>query len=90
MKITFVKFFQYVDVPQGTYDKFEPRTSVNNLHHTLTLDGNLLTIVHNMSGSKVIANLYNISYFRVAEDDKVDAKPAPSAKGNTKTKQESN
>jgi hypothetical protein len=83
MKIKFAKFFQYVDVPAGSYDKFEPRTSVNDAHHEITLHGNLLKIKHIVSGTTVIANLYNVSYFRTQDEAFVE-NPAPAAKGSPK------
>ena len=71
MKIKFAKFFNYVDVPVGNYDKFTPATSVNNAHHDIELIGNFLKITHKASGCLVIANLANTSYVR-PEDDTVD------------------
>ncbi len=86
MKIKFAKFFQYVDVPQGTYDKFSPSMYVNDVSHDITLDGNHLIVTHRVSGCFVIANFANVSYVR-PQDGQLETSIAP-AKRSAKTPKE--
>ena len=80
MKIKFAKFFQYVDIPTGTYDKFSPATYVNNDAHDIVLVGNMVQITHRASGCFVIANFANTSYVR-PEDVTINL----AAEGSTKS-----
>lgn len=86
MKIKFAKFFQYVDVPKGNYDEFQPATYINDTNHDIVLDGNHLIITHRASGCFVIANFANVSYVR-PKDGQVSSPVAP-VKGSAKTPKE--
>jgi hypothetical protein len=74
--ITFVKFFQPVEVPTGPTSK-SPSLHVSNQHHDIDIDGNWVEIVHRLTGEKVYVTIFNVCYRR---EDNVEQERASGPK----------
>lgn len=74
--ITFIKFFQPVEIPTGATSK-SPSLHISNQHHDIRIDGNWIEVIHRLSGERVLVTIFNVCYRR---EDNVEQERTDSPK----------
>ena len=88
MKIKSAKFFQVIEIPSNKVSNHDAGTYINDTHHDIVKEGDLVKITHRESGNTVYVTIFNTQYLRAADEQPADTKPKTSPKGSNKEKQD--